>query len=119
MMPLEGALLSLANCSPVVGDSTCVSVADPWIHPLDDDASDDEEASRLLMPLNWLCGMAEQMTLEPGAVGTHRPAFDDLARRLLESCRSSGLKAALRDAMAAVGAGRYRESIASLRAVTA
>src|SRR5262249_61377294 len=83
--------LSVAHMSRVSIRSSDppTAIEDAWGRPVPDRETDDDEAERLLMPLNWLCDLLERMGRAPErAAGPDGVAFNALMRRLRDSCRS-------------------------------
>jgi hypothetical protein len=109
----------LANFTPVSELTLSPQPVDMWGQRIDPRETDEDEAYRLLMPLNMLAGLIERMGLEGHTVPTHRPACEDLLARLLASCRSAAVRRGLLDAVRGVGAGEYDTALASLRAIAA
>jgi len=96
------------------------AVEDAWGRPVPDQETDDDEAERLLMPLNWLCDLLERMRSAPeGAAGPDRVAYDELMRRLQDSSRSKFVRDHLDLAASRAAAGLYDDAIRALRSLIA
>jgi len=93
---------------------------DAWGRPVPDQETDDDEADRLLMPINWLCDLLERMRSTPeAAAGRDGVAYHELMRRLLDSSRSKFVRDHLDLAASRTEAGCYDDAIKALRSLTA
>lgn len=92
---------------------------DFWGQPSRLDETADEEISRLLLPINWLCDMLERMGREPLEADRHRGVCQELMDRLLGCCRSPDLRESLIDAGVWIAAKRYSYAATTLRCVAA
>ena len=93
---------------------------DAWGRPVPDDESDDDEADRLLMPINWLCDLLERMRSGPErAAGPDGVAFNELMRRLQDSSRSKFVREHLDLAASRAKAGCYDDALKALRSLIA
>lgn len=90
---------------------------DFWGQPVRFDETADEEASRLLLPINWLCDLLERMDHAPSETNQHRAVCQELMDRLLGCCRSPELRESLIDAGVWIAARQYRTAATNLRAV--
>jgi len=107
----------LANFTPISELTPCPQPVDMWGQRIDPRETDEDEAYRLLMPLNMLAGLIERMGFDGHAV--HRPACKELLARLLGSWRSATVRRGLLDAVRSVDSGEYDTALASLRAIAA
>lgn len=112
--------LSVAHMSRVSLRNSDVSTAieDAWGRPVPDRETEDDEADRLLMPLNWLCDLLERMRSAPETAASDGVAFNELMRRLQDSSRSKLIRGQLDLAACRVAAGRYDDAITALRGLT-
>jgi hypothetical protein len=92
---------------------------DLWGRNVDPEGSDEDEAYRLLMPLNALCGLIERMRLDGQETSMHRLACEALMAHLLRCCRSASVELGLLDAIRGVHARDDDLALASLRAIAA
>lgn len=109
----------LANFTPLSPGAVAVEPVDIWGDPIAADESEDDEAYRLLMPLNAVCSLIERMRQDPAAVSLHRPICDTFLARMADSCRSPLLRSALLDAVHDVDAGNLAGALTTLRAIAA
>jgi hypothetical protein len=109
----------LANFTPVSELALSPQPVDMWGQRIDPQETDEDEAYRILMPLNMLAGLIERMGLDGHTVPTHRPACEELLARLLRSCRSAAVRRGLLDTVRSVDSGEYDTALASLRAIAA
>lgn len=99
--------------------SKSVAPVDFWGRAVPFDETADEELSRLLLPINWLCSLLERMDRAPADAELHRDACEELMDRLVAGCHSPDLRDSLIDAGVWVAARRYGSAATTLRAVAA
>ena len=111
--------LSVAHMSRVSIRNSDVSTAveDAWGRPVPDRETEDDEADRLLMPLNWLCDLLERMRSAPETAGSDGVAFSDLMRRLQDSSRSKLVRDHLDLAASRAEVGSYDDAVKALRSL--
>ena len=109
----------LPNFTPLSSLVPPEQPTDLWGREIDAGESEDEEIYRLLMPLNTLCDLIERMQLGHRDVRVHRAAYEALATRMLEGCRSASVQQGLHSATRAVDAGNFGAALAALRAIAA
>lgn len=96
------------------------TVEDAWGRPVPDQETSDDEAERLLMPINWLCDLLERMRSAPeGATGPEGVAYNELMRRLQHSSGSKFVRDHLDLAASRAAAGFYDDAIKVLRSLIA
>jgi hypothetical protein len=95
------------------------AIEDAWGRPVPDQETDDDEADRLLMPINWLCALLERMRGAAAATaGPDRVAYQELMRRLQDSSRSKLVRKHLDLAASRADAGCYDDALKALRSLT-
>lgn len=99
--------------------SEVVGPVDFWGHAVPCHETEDEEISRMLLPINWLCSLLEGMDRTPSEADRHRAECKELMDRLLASGQSPHLRDALIDASVWMAARRYRSAAETLRAIAA
>lgn len=94
------------------------AIEDAWGRPVPDQETDDDEADRLLMPVNWLCDLLERMRSTPqAAAAPDSVAYHELMRRLQDSSRSKFVRDQLDLAASRTAAGCYEDAIKALRSL--
>lgn len=111
--------LSVAHMQASIRSSVLPTAEDPWGRPVPDRETAEDEADRLLMPLNWMCDLLERMRTAPETAGSDGIAFNDLMRRLKDSSRSMLVRDQLDLAASRAGAGCYDDAITALRSLIA
>ena len=59
--------LSVAHMQASIRSSALPAAEDAWGRPIPERETADDEADRLLMPINWLCNLLERMRSAPEA----------------------------------------------------
>jgi hypothetical protein len=111
----------LANFTPIACLAEPVQPVDLWGRSIDPEEGDEDEARRLLMPLNAVCALIERLRLDGPDVSAqpHRSACEDFLARLLGCCRSAPVRRGLLDAIRGVSSRDYEMALASLRTIAA
>ena len=111
---------SVAHMQASIRSSVLPAAEDAWGRPVPDRETADDEADRLLMPLNWMCDLLERMRSAPEtAAGPDGVAYKELLRRLQDSSRSKLVRDHLDLAASWAEAGCYDDAIKALRSLIA
>ena len=103
-----------------IRSSILPTAEDAWGRPVPERETADDEADRLLMPLNWLCDLLERMRGAPAAgTGPDGVAYKELMRRLRHSSRSKLVRDHLDLAASRAEAGCYDDATKALRSLIA
>jgi hypothetical protein len=90
---------------------------DVWGRPLPEQETDDDEVDRLLLAINWLCGLLERMSGAPEATGSDGATYSELMQRLQHSSRSRFVRDSLDFAASRAAAGCYGDAMNALRSM--
>ena len=110
--------LSVAHMQASIRSSVLLAAEDAWGRPVPERETAEDEADRLLMPINWLCDLLERMCSAPeAAAGADGVAYRELMRRLQHSSRSRLVRQHLDLAASRAAAGCYDDAVKALRSL--